>query len=229
MPSLRNLTICLSENMERLCTSAKLCVVLQFLHTAGSAMRPRSTSTRVLKAQTWQRKNASCISGMSWDVRITMPLMVMSWSMSEREMETVREIQNEMNLNRPETRESRGLTLGVEAAHVPGFQGVVGTHLDLVLQDGIWEAFEEQLVDRHVERRNYFLWERDGGHEMTCKWLKRPTERGSRYGAVASSLPEDSRWADGTDRHRKPEYGRSSRSTRVPRQRWSTTHTHTRL
>lgn len=82
-------TICLSEKAERLCTSAMLCVVLQLRQTAGSAMRPRSTSTRVLNAHTWQRKNASCISGISWEVRITIPLIVMSWSMSERKPETM--------------------------------------------------------------------------------------------------------------------------------------------
>lgn len=58
--------------------SARLWVLLQWRHTAGSAMRPRSTSTRVLNAHTWHWKNASCISGISCDVRITMPLMVIS-------------------------------------------------------------------------------------------------------------------------------------------------------
>lgn len=80
----KQLTICLSEKAERLCISAMLWVVLQLRQTAGSAMRPRSTSTRVLNAHTWQRKNASCISGISWEVRITIPLIVMSWSISER-------------------------------------------------------------------------------------------------------------------------------------------------
>lgn len=81
------LTICLSEKAERLCISAMLWVVLQLRQTAGSAMRPRSTSTRVLNAHTWQRKNASCISGISWEVRITIPLIVMSWSISESKQE----------------------------------------------------------------------------------------------------------------------------------------------
>lgn len=78
----QTLTICLSEKTERLWMSARLWVVLQLRQTAGSAMRPRSTSTRVLKAHTWHWKKASCISGMSCEVRITMPLIVISWSMS---------------------------------------------------------------------------------------------------------------------------------------------------
>lgn len=47
-------------------------------------MRPRSISTRAVWAHTWHWKKASCISGISWDVLITMPLMAMSWSMSVR-------------------------------------------------------------------------------------------------------------------------------------------------
>ncbi|KAL0599443.1 putative uncharacterized protein CCDC28A-AS1 [Plecturocebus cupreus] len=38
-------------------------------------MRPRSISTRIVWAHTWHWKKASCISGISWDVLITMPLM----------------------------------------------------------------------------------------------------------------------------------------------------------
>lgn len=59
-----------------------LWVVWQCAHVQGSAMRPRSISTRVVWAHTWHWKKASCISGISCDVLMTMPLMVMSWSMS---------------------------------------------------------------------------------------------------------------------------------------------------
>lgn len=52
MKTQKQLTICLSEKAERLCISAMLWVVLQLRQTAGSAMRPRSTSTRVLNAHT---------------------------------------------------------------------------------------------------------------------------------------------------------------------------------
>ena len=79
-----SLTICLSENCERLWIRAMLCLVWQERHTAGSAIRPLSISTVMVNAQTWQRKKASLISGMSWEVRITMPLIVTSWSMSVR-------------------------------------------------------------------------------------------------------------------------------------------------
>lgn len=77
-------TICLSEKTERLWMSAMLWLVWQRSHTQGSAMRPRSISTRAVWAHTWHWKKASCISGISWDVLITMPLMAMSWSMSAR-------------------------------------------------------------------------------------------------------------------------------------------------
>lgn len=80
-------TICLSENTERLWISAMLWVVWQRSQTQGSAMRPRSISTWAVWAHTWHWKKASCISGMSWDVLITMPLMAMSWSMSARRRE----------------------------------------------------------------------------------------------------------------------------------------------
>lgn len=80
-------TICLSENTERLWISAMLWVVWQRSHTQGSAMRPRSISTWAVWAHTWHWKKASCISGISWDVLITMPLMAMSWSMSGRRRE----------------------------------------------------------------------------------------------------------------------------------------------
>lgn len=71
-------TICLSENTERLWMRAMLWLVWQRSHTQGSAMRPRSISTRAVWAHTWHWKKASCISGISWDVLITMPLMAMS-------------------------------------------------------------------------------------------------------------------------------------------------------
>lgn len=48
-------------------------------------------------------------------------------------------------------------TFWVQAPHVLGFQGVVGADLDLELQDGVWEALEEELVDGHVEGGDHFL------------------------------------------------------------------------
>lgn len=48
-------------------------------------------------------------------------------------------------------------TFWVQAPHVPGFQGAVGADLDLVLQDGVREALEEELVDGHVKGRDHFL------------------------------------------------------------------------
>lgn len=74
-----------------------------------------------------------------------------------------------------------GLTLWVEAAHVPGFQGVVGTHLDLVLQDGIREAIEEQLIDCHVQGWNYFLLMKKGGKSsfsFLCSFVSHLPDRG---------------------------------------------------
>lgn len=48
-------------------------------------------------------------------------------------------------------------TFWVQAPHVLGFQGVVGADLNLVLQDGIWEALKKELVDGHVEGGDHFL------------------------------------------------------------------------
>lgn len=49
------------------------------------------------------------------------------------------------------------LTFWVEVAHVPGLQGVIGTNLDLELQDGVWESLKEELVDGHIEGWDDFL------------------------------------------------------------------------
>lgn len=48
-------------------------------------------------------------------------------------------------------------TFWVQAPHVPGFQGVVGADLDLVLQNRIWETLKEKLVDCHVKSGDDFL------------------------------------------------------------------------
>lgn len=81
-------TICLSVNCERLWTRLKQWLVLQLGHNVGSAMRPRSISTAVVFAQTMHLKNASLISGIMFDVRITMPLTVISWSISANRWNT---------------------------------------------------------------------------------------------------------------------------------------------
>lgn len=75
-------TICLSVNCERLWMRLKQWLVLQLGHNVGSGMRPRSISTAVMNAQTMHLKKASLISGIMFDVRITMPLTVISWSIS---------------------------------------------------------------------------------------------------------------------------------------------------
>jgi hypothetical protein len=56
----------------------KLWLVLQCVHKVGSAILPLSTSTVADWWHTEQRKKASHISGMRFEVRITMPLIVIS-------------------------------------------------------------------------------------------------------------------------------------------------------
>lgn len=48
-------------------------------------------------------------------------------------------------------------TFGIERPHVSGFQGAVGTHLNLMLQNGVGETVEEELIDCHVKGGDDFL------------------------------------------------------------------------
>ena len=77
-----SLTICLSLKSDRLWISWNEWLVWQLRHSVGSAMRPRSISTISVERQMWHWKKASRISGKIPDVRITIPAMVMSWSIS---------------------------------------------------------------------------------------------------------------------------------------------------
>ena len=52
--------------------------MLQLGQSVGSAMRPFCTSTLASERQTEQRKNASDSSGTRCDVRITIPVIVIS-------------------------------------------------------------------------------------------------------------------------------------------------------
>lgn len=77
-----SLIICLSVNWERLWTKVKQWFVLQLVQRVGSVMRPLSISTVVVNEQTIHLKKASRISGIILDVRMTIPLIVISWSIS---------------------------------------------------------------------------------------------------------------------------------------------------
>ena len=73
-----SLIICLSQNPDLLWTREKEWLVLQWVQRVGSAIRPRSTSTAAVNWQTEHLNSASDISGISGEVRITMPVMVIS-------------------------------------------------------------------------------------------------------------------------------------------------------
>lgn len=49
------------------------------------------------------------------------------------------------------------LTFRVECAHVSGFQGTVGTHLNLMFQHRVRETIKEELIDGHIESGDDFL------------------------------------------------------------------------
>lgn len=77
-----SLTICLSVNCDRLWIRVKQWFVLQLVQSVGSAIRPLSISTDVVREHTIHLKNDSRISGIMLLVRITIPLIVISWSIS---------------------------------------------------------------------------------------------------------------------------------------------------
>lgn len=53
-------------------------------------------------------------------------------------------------------------TFRVKATHVLGLLGIEGTHLDLVLQDGVWVTLKEHFIDCHVQAWDD-LWSSGGG------------------------------------------------------------------
>ena len=77
-------TICLSENLDRLCTSCIACFAWQDVlpHTWGSAISPREMKTSCEVLQTVHSKKAMYRSGMTELVRVTMPLIETSLLMS---------------------------------------------------------------------------------------------------------------------------------------------------
>mmetsp|Transcript_10559 Transcript_10559/g.23867 ORF Transcript_10559/g.23867 Transcript_10559/m.23867 type:complete len:431 (-) Transcript_10559:2-1294(-) len=78
-------TCCLSLNVQRLCTSWKLILAAHsgFPHSVGSWMRFRSIVVGSgVYPHREQRKKAALRSGMTFVVRVTMPRMHTSWSMS---------------------------------------------------------------------------------------------------------------------------------------------------
>ncbi len=61
-------------------------------------------------------------------------------------------------------------TFWIQAPHVSGFQGVVGAHLDLILQDGVRETLKEELINGHVEGWDDFLHRGQISHLSASIW-----------------------------------------------------------
>lgn len=83
-----------SVKWQRLCTSSKLCLVLQLEQSVGSSSRPLSNSTVSVWRQTAHMKSPSRISGIGFEQRMTMPAIVINLSMSE----ITKVVDNEVNL-----------------------------------------------------------------------------------------------------------------------------------
>ena len=148
-----SLMSCLSENSERLWMRVKQWLVLQLVHTLGSGMRPRSSSVVVVDLHTEHLNNASRISGMMLDERITIPDMVISWSKSTQ----VKRHLLSSNDDGLKTIDSRLLTLRIERTHVLGLFSIERSDLDLMTEGCVGILLKEHFIDGHIKYWNYLL------------------------------------------------------------------------
>lgn len=139
--------ICLSVNWDLLCTNVKQWLVLQLEHSVGSVMRPLSISTVVVNWQTMHLKKASLISGIIFEVRITIPLIVISWSISGKWKKYNQYFLSTNSL----------LTFGIERSHILSFFSIKRSNLNLMFENGSWITFVKHFIDSHIKSGYDFL------------------------------------------------------------------------